>query len=204
MRGEATDGGEAERLRDIATTGSTARESFEAIYVVHWERSYCWLLRRTRSEAVAEDLAQDVWTKVWRRAGQFSGTTDAEARAWIYRIVRSTFLDWLKRASRPEPEPDAVKPDARPDTKPIVEEFLLLVREWSMACIESFDTELQQEVVRLWWHTQSPKEVRKVLSAKGVRAMPNVSRLVARFRECIQKHSRRAYPDGPPLDLLDL
>jgi RNA polymerase sigma-70 factor (ECF subfamily) len=54
----------------------------------------------TRDEATAEDLAQDVFVRVWRALPSFHG--EASLSTWIYTITRNRCLTELKRrASRP-------------------------------------------------------------------------------------------------------
>ena len=48
-------------------------------------------------EGEAEEIAQDVFVKVYQRLGQFRG--DAQFRSWLYRIAYNAALDYRSRLS---------------------------------------------------------------------------------------------------------
>jgi RNA polymerase sigma-70 factor, ECF subfamily len=71
----------AERLRS---------ETFEQLAMPLFDRLYnfaCWL---TQDRSEAEDLVQETYAKALRGFGSFEPGTNF--RAWIYRILRNTFL----------------------------------------------------------------------------------------------------------------
>lgn len=47
----------------------------------------------------ADDLVQESLFKAWKRIDKFTGTTTAQFVAWLFKIVRNTFLDWSKSPS---------------------------------------------------------------------------------------------------------
>lgn len=64
--------------------------SFEELAMPHFAKLYnfaCWL---TRDTAAAEDLVQETYMKALRGFSSFQQGTNF--RAWIYRILRNTFL----------------------------------------------------------------------------------------------------------------
>lgn len=65
-------------------------ESFEQVAMPHFERLYnfaCWL---THDRQEAEDLVQETYVKALKGFSSFQPGTNF--RAWIYRILRNTFL----------------------------------------------------------------------------------------------------------------
>jgi RNA polymerase sigma-70 factor, ECF subfamily len=67
-----------------------ASGSFEDLAMPHFARLYnlaCWL---THDTVVAEDLVQETYMKALRGFSSFQQGTNF--RAWIYRILRNTFL----------------------------------------------------------------------------------------------------------------
>jgi RNA polymerase sigma-70 factor (ECF subfamily) len=64
--------------------------SFEQLAMPHFERLYnfaCWL---TQDRQEAEDLVQETYTKALKGFSSFQQGTNF--RAWIYKILRNTFL----------------------------------------------------------------------------------------------------------------
>jgi RNA polymerase sigma-70 factor, ECF subfamily len=67
-----------------------ATESFEQLAMPHFERLYnfaCWL---THDRQEAEDLVQETYAKALKGFSSFQPGTNF--RAWIYKILRNTFL----------------------------------------------------------------------------------------------------------------
>ncbi len=65
-------------------------ESFEQLAMPHFDRLYnfaCWL---TQDRQEAEDLVQETYAKALRGFASFQSGTNF--RAWIYKILRNTFL----------------------------------------------------------------------------------------------------------------
>jgi RNA polymerase sigma-70 factor, ECF subfamily len=65
-------------------------ETFEQLAMPHFERLYnfaCWL---TQDRHEAEDLVQETYAKALRGFSSFQPGTNF--RAWIYKILRNTFL----------------------------------------------------------------------------------------------------------------
>ncbi|HEY2861784.1 MAG TPA: sigma-70 family RNA polymerase sigma factor [Terracidiphilus sp.] len=69
---------------------ASPKRSFEELAMPHFGRLYnlaCWL---ARDPAAAEDLVQETYMKALRGFASFQPGTNF--RAWIYRILRNTFL----------------------------------------------------------------------------------------------------------------
>ena len=58
------------------------------------------LLRILNDRSEAEDVLQDVFVTVWRKAASFDRTR-ASAATWIYTIARNKRIDLLRRTGRP-------------------------------------------------------------------------------------------------------
>lgn len=70
-----------------------------------------FLLRRVRDRGRAEELYQDVWTKVIERCGDFRG--DAKFSTWLYTIARNQCIDNARRMKhRVHRSLDATRDDA--------------------------------------------------------------------------------------------
>lgn len=53
------------------------------------------VLRTVRDRGRAEEIYQDVWTKVVERSGEFRG--DAKFSTWLYTIARNSCIDTLRK-----------------------------------------------------------------------------------------------------------
>jgi len=77
------------------------RAAFIVLYDHFTPRIYAYLLRPGLEPTVAEDLTQEVMTKLWLRAKQFDRTRSSVA-TWLFRIARNARIDYLRR-QRGEP-----------------------------------------------------------------------------------------------------
>ena len=70
--------------------------AMEALYLRYRQSVYSWLLRMTGNAAEAEDIYQDVWLKVIRRASNYRS---GNFRAWLWQIVRNQMTDLMRKKS---------------------------------------------------------------------------------------------------------
>ena len=78
---------EAEWIR-AAQSGD--RDAFAQLLKRYWDRLYRWLYHLTRDRHAAEDLTQETFLKALGAMHSFRPGTNF--RAWIYRILRNSFL----------------------------------------------------------------------------------------------------------------
>lgn len=81
-------------LVDAILGGS--REHFELLYEAYFSRVYRFALKRLRDTAEAEDVAQEVFTTVFRVLDTYQGT--APLLVWIFGITRNTVNRRFRRA----------------------------------------------------------------------------------------------------------
>jgi RNA polymerase sigma-70 factor (ECF subfamily) len=92
------------------------RAAFARIFAHYGPRVKAYLRRLGASDAVAEDLTQEVMLTVWQRAGQFDRTRAAPS-TWVYTIARNKRIDALRRERRPDydlDDPALVDDEAAP------------------------------------------------------------------------------------------
>ncbi len=73
-------------------------QAFEQLYDRYSEAILRHLLSIVRSESVAQDLAQEVFLRLWTRADQWSGR--GSFRAWLYRIATNLAFNHLRSLRR--------------------------------------------------------------------------------------------------------
>jgi RNA polymerase sigma-70 factor, ECF subfamily len=99
--------------------------AFEMLYQRHRGGLYRYLSRHTRNQEAANDLFQEVWSKVIASRGRYEPR--AKFQTFLYRIAHNCFVDFCRRSTAraevsgagPEdwqgslPAPDDERPDAR-------------------------------------------------------------------------------------------
>jgi len=87
-----------EELMPLVNNG--APKAFAALYDRHSQAAYCLAYRMMGEKQAAEDLVQEAFIKVWRRAGSYRAQKGS-VRTWILSIVHNRGIDQLRsHASR--------------------------------------------------------------------------------------------------------
>ncbi|MEL7129828.1 MAG: sigma-70 family RNA polymerase sigma factor [Pseudomonadota bacterium] len=100
-------------LKRIAQDKS--RDDFRVLFEYYAPRLKSFLIGKGADAAAAEELTQDVMATVWAKAGQFD-PSQASVSTWVFRIARNRQIDALRRANRPDLDPnDPIFRPADPD-----------------------------------------------------------------------------------------
>ena len=94
---ESTTDGELEEA--LLATGRGDRQAFAQLYKFSSPRLYAIALRMLRNRAAADDVLQEAFVLIWRKAGQFQPDRGS-ASAWINTILRNCVIDRLRAEKR--------------------------------------------------------------------------------------------------------
>jgi len=75
--------------------GAGDHDAFRRVLERHLARTVAFAARLLGERAAAEDVAQDVFLRLWRHAAQWQPT--ARLGTWLYRVTLNLCLDRLKR-----------------------------------------------------------------------------------------------------------
>jgi RNA polymerase sigma-70 factor (ECF subfamily) len=96
---EAAAEGSDYALTQRAAAGDS--RAFEELYERHSRRVYSLCLRMTQNPTEAEDLAQDVFVQLYRKAGSFRG--ESQFTTWLHRLtVNQVLMHFRRRGVRLE------------------------------------------------------------------------------------------------------
>lgn len=87
--------GDAELMDRIRSRDEAA---FEAMLARYGEALRRYLQRTLRDEAAADDLAQELFLRLWQRADQWDGR--GSLRGWLFRIATNLALNYLRGERR--------------------------------------------------------------------------------------------------------
>lgn len=93
----------------IARTALGDRMAFSALYSQTSAKLFGVALRILKDRAHAEDALQEVYVRIWRRAGSFR-VGQASAMAWLVTIARNQAIDLIRAR-----QPAALEYDDAPD-----------------------------------------------------------------------------------------
>jgi RNA polymerase sigma-70 factor (ECF subfamily) len=106
----------------IARVASGDSQALELLYGRHARVAYGLALKILSNAELAEDVVQEAFWRVWKRAGTFQSSS-GQFTPWLFGIVRNLCIDELRRRqARPaallsDPDEQALHaiPDAQPD-----------------------------------------------------------------------------------------
>jgi len=155
-------------------------EAYRRLVDRHRDRAYGLARRMLRSEADAEEVAQDAFVRAWRALPAFRG--EARFGTWLHQIVVRLALDrleTLKRRHRREPE---LGPTREPAVEgPDHDERLRAMRLESMV---SRLNDAQRAAVTLYYYEErSVEEVATILRLPENTVKTHLSRARAALRD---------------------
>jgi RNA polymerase sigma-70 factor, ECF subfamily len=160
-------------------------ETFEQLAMPLFDRLYnfaCWL---TQDRSEAEDLVQETYAKALRGFGSFEPGTNF--RAWIYRILRNSFLtsrSGLKAKTSVELEEEAM-----PVASETPESILLQRADWELVQrgLEQLPVAQREILLLCDVEEMSYQEIAGTIGIPMGTVMSRLSRARRALRESVQK-----------------
>jgi RNA polymerase sigma-70 factor (ECF subfamily) len=110
-----TETSDADLIKKIAAGDKGA---MKILFARHHLRVYRFIVRFLRDEPAAEDLLNDVFLEVWRKADTFEGRS--QVSTWLLGIARHRAITLLRRRATEEPGDDAQESVEDPADNPEV------------------------------------------------------------------------------------
>ena len=183
--GLEADGGRAALVRALLHTAMEDRAAFQQLYRMTSAKLFGICLRICGERQAAEDVLQDVYVQVWRRAGAYEPGR-ASPITWLATIARNRALDWRRAHARTPQGADAELPEIA-DTAPDAEAELIDADEAARvrACLEELEAR-QRNAVRTAFYegvTYAELAARESVPLATMKSM--VRRALIRLRGCL-------------------
>ena len=81
------------------------RDAFASLFAIFAPRVKAYMMKVGSDPASSEEITQETFIRVWRKAGQFD-PKKASAVTWIFTIARNLRIDRLRKENRPTFDPD--------------------------------------------------------------------------------------------------
>jgi RNA polymerase sigma-70 factor (ECF subfamily) len=85
--------------------------AFETLYRRHNDALYRYLFRLCRNRAAAEDVFQEVWSKIIRARDKYRPT--AKFTTFLYHVAHNCFIDYVRR-NKKHGNTSNIEPDTQP------------------------------------------------------------------------------------------
>ena len=151
----------------------------EQIYQNYYNKVYGYLLNKTNYSHDAEDLAADVFVKVYEKFDSYD-ETKASLSTWIYTITRNTLIDYYRTHRDYSEIPEAIESGYSTEEDICNEEMLAQLAD----ALESLDERARYIIVQRFYHDKSLKDIAeemnisysyvKVLQQKALERMKKI------------------------------
>lgn len=165
------------------------RAAFSLIYQKVSPKLFAICLRMLKDRGDAEEALQDVFVRIWDKAGSYTGD-GLNAYGWLCAITRYRCIDRL-RARRPESEDlDAVEDLA--DLGPDPEQTAMLRSEGARidTCMEALDPDRARAVRQAYVEGLSYQELAETYAVPLNTMRTWLRRSLLKLRECMDEHAR--------------
>ncbi|KQT32249.1 RNA polymerase subunit sigma [Sphingomonas sp. Leaf412] len=112
-----------ELTRVLIATGEEDRAAFARVYHLTRTKLFGVCLRICGERQAAEDVLQEVYATIWKRAGAYEPAR-ASPISWLATIARNRAIDW-RRAQRVRPSTAMEDAPPLPDPAPLASETML-------------------------------------------------------------------------------
>lgn len=166
----------------MAEGDSTA---FDTLYHATSAKLFGIVLRILKSRELAEDALQDVYMKIWERAGSYDASKSAPM-TWMATVARNQALDLLRhRASRPQEIDIDVENHIDTDHDAIMRLELMEDYDKLLGCLERLDPRRREIVVLAYRDGYSREELSKQYNAPQGTIKTWLRRSLAQLRDCL-------------------
>jgi RNA polymerase sigma-70 factor (ECF subfamily) len=170
-------------------------EAFRSLFEKHKDMVYSIALRYSGDPAVAQDIAQDTFLKLFSTIGSFRG--DSNFESWLYRAVANSCFDQKRRTRRLTPLLDDVLAALRtPDVSVLDEVLRAELSTHVRSVVESLAPDQRMVIVLRYTQGLSYDEIAEILGcASGTiasrlnRAHKVLERRLSRFAKQQQRRT---------------
>ena len=174
-----------ELVRVLVATGEEDRTAFARLYALTSAKLFGICLRIVGERQSAEDVLQDVYVTIWKRAGAYEPGRGS-ALGWLATIARNRAID-RRRASGRQPSMSAEAVPEPVDPAPLASEALLLDEDGRRlrACLEALSADQRDAIRTAFFDGVTYAEL------AGRRAVPEgtvkswIRRGLLRLRDCL-------------------
>ena len=169
--------------------------------VVRYEHGlYNYLLRMVQDEALAADLMQETWLRVFQHAARYDATR--RLSTWLYTIAHHCCLDALRMRRRlnqsaqqiRHAEADRAQAPSDPHDQLLAQERLVAVRR----AIQTLSEPQRSLFLLRYYHGQSYQEISAILQCPLGTVKSRLHRVVQHLQQTLSAWGYETLPDPSP------
>jgi RNA polymerase sigma-70 factor (ECF subfamily) len=183
---------EIDRL--LSRVALSDRAAFDTLYQKTAPKLFGVAVRILHDRNDAEDVVQEAFVKVWRRASLYISSADGAPMQWLISIVRNTAIDWRRRRKLVSVEPSIEVADDAPSPESVAAsggEARLLAE-----CLDLLDSDKARLIRQAYFTGMSYAELSAAEKTPLGTMKSWMRRTLAKLRECLEGVGGRQASDG--------
>lgn len=187
VRSDSRDSDRAALVAALAAAGRGDRNALKTIYDLTHAKLFGICLRICNEQAAAEDVLQNVYLKVWQRAGRFDPDR-ASPISWLATIARNAAIDWRRSLKPDDPLPDDIGEriaDSSMDAHDRVEAKQEQARIF--ACMRGLEDERRHAIRAAFYQGLSYPEIASAMGRPLGTIKSWVRRGLLQLKECLER-----------------
>ncbi|NOU61273.1 RNA polymerase sigma factor [Marinifilum caeruleilacunae] len=155
-------------------------ETFNRLYKENYAKVYRLCLSYVSgNEALADDLAQEVFVKIWQKLDQFRN--ESQVSTWIYRITVNTCLMHLRKIKKSQEKiTDQIPENLSSETEDGKDDRLQMLR----ACIQKLN-EMGKILISLVLEEVPQKEIAEAVGLSNENVRVQIHRSKGKLFKCM-------------------
>jgi RNA polymerase sigma-70 factor, ECF subfamily len=165
-------------------TGQGDQAAFGRVYAATSAKLFGILIRILGRRDLAEDVLQEVYIRVWQRAGDFDPGISSPI-TWLVTIARNRALDEVKRKTMRSVDEFPGLLDVPSDDDPRVNHERAEERSRVLACLDALEPE-KSEIVRLaYYYGMTREEIASRINRPVATVKTWLRRSLAQLKDCL-------------------
>ena len=169
----------------LAAVARGDEAAFDQVYAATRSKLYGVVLRILRRADLADEVMQDAYLSIWRKAGEFNPAI-ATPITWMVAIARNRALDLIrkKREASIEEEPKAMEA-ASDDPSPLARQEMTDELKRLLACLGGLDEERRRMVLLAYYSGWSREQLAATFKTPVNTVKTWLRRSLVQIRECL-------------------
>jgi len=173
-----------ELIEALRGTAGGDRDAFKTVYAATSVKLYGIIVRILGRSAVADEVLQEVYVRVWQRAGDFDAGASSPI-TWLATIARNRALDEARRGSMRslDDSPELLQVPGEDDPAANHERSEELRRLY--ACLDGLEAERKEIVLLAYYHGLTREEIARRLERPAATVKTWLRRSLAQLKDCL-------------------
>jgi RNA polymerase sigma-70 factor (ECF subfamily) len=173
-------------VKALAGVARGDKAAFEMLYAATSLKLYGIVVRILGQRALADEVLQEVYVRVWQRAGEFDPATSSPI-TWLTTIARNRALDEVKRKTMRSFEDHPEVLDFPSDDDPLENHARNEVNRRLPACLDTLEPEKREMVLLAYYYGLTREELAQRTGRPAATVKTWLRRSLAQLKSCLER-----------------